>query len=135
MTAFPYIELKIQEIQTFRVVRLTNSAVPEQKKTGHMGLGLENVRHTVEKYAGTINLGAISGKLSYQYPVPGKGASMIYGCMDLLLCAGIPLAGARLFYDPQKRNVCYLCCRSRVLPSLSAHTADAPFKPADGMER
>ena len=72
MTAFPYIELKIQEIQTFRVVRLTNSAVPEQKKNGHMGLGLENVRHTVEKYAGTINLEQYPESFHISILFPGK---------------------------------------------------------------
>ena len=72
MTASPYLELKIQDIQTFRVVCLTNSAVPEQKKGGHMGLGLENVRHTVEKYAGTINLEQYPESFHISILFPGK---------------------------------------------------------------
>lgn len=71
-TPTPYLKLKIQEVHSFRVVSLINSALPDQKKSGHMGLGLENVRHTVETYSGTINREQLADEFHISLMLPGK---------------------------------------------------------------
>ncbi|HJB29895.1 MAG TPA: ATP-binding protein, partial [Candidatus Blautia faecavium] len=71
-TASPYLKLKIQEVHSFRVISLVNSSSLEHKKSGHMGLGLENVRHTVEKYSGTINWEQFPHKFQTSILLPRK---------------------------------------------------------------
>lgn len=71
-TASPYLKLKIQEVHSFRVISLVNSSSLERKKSGHMGLGLENVRHTVEKYSGTINWEQFPHKFQTSILLPRK---------------------------------------------------------------
>ena len=47
--------IKLDEVREFRVGEIRNSIQAEQKKKeGHMGLGLGNVRNTLEKYHGTM---------------------------------------------------------------------------------
>lgn len=55
-----FLELKIDRVQDFRVVQIRNSrnaTVREKSATGkkqHMGLGIPNVKQTLEKYHGTL---------------------------------------------------------------------------------
>ena len=54
-----FLHIKINEVQGFRVAILENSmkeSEEDQKKPGHMGLGLGNVRNTLEKYHGTMKI-------------------------------------------------------------------------------
>ena len=49
------LSIKLDEFREFRVGEIRNSIQAEQKKKeGHMGLGLGNVRNTLEKYHGTM---------------------------------------------------------------------------------
>ena len=49
--------VKLDEIRDFRVGEIRNSCNSTQKKSaGHMGLGLGNVRNTLEKYHGTMKI-------------------------------------------------------------------------------
>ena len=49
------LSIKLDEFREFRVGEIRNSIQPElKKKEGHMGLGLGNVRNTLEKYHGTM---------------------------------------------------------------------------------
>ncbi len=49
--------VKLDEIRDFRVGEIRNSCNSSQKKgAGHMGLGLGNVRNTLEKYHGTMKI-------------------------------------------------------------------------------
>lgn len=53
----PFLNLKINEVRDFRVVSIQNSRKVEEKPgAGHMGLGLENVRRTLEQYHGTMQI-------------------------------------------------------------------------------
>lgn len=56
--ASPYIHIKIQNIQEFRVISIVNSMTPQfsmEPKKGHHGLGLLNVKQTLSQYNGTFH--------------------------------------------------------------------------------
>ncbi|MDO5424659.1 MAG: GHKL domain-containing protein [Eubacteriales bacterium] len=57
-TDAPFLYLKINEVRDFRVVSIRNSRTEAQEapRAGHMGLGLENVRKTLEQYHGTMQI-------------------------------------------------------------------------------
>lgn len=71
-TMEPYLKIRIQTIQNFRVISLVNSSSPNVKKKGHMGLGLENVKHTVHQYAGTITNEQLEQEYRVNIMLPGK---------------------------------------------------------------
>ena len=73
-----FLEIKIDRIQDFRVVQLCNSRkvssgeVPAPKKKRHMGLGLPNVRQTLEKYHGTLEVSMTEKEYRVNLMIPGK---------------------------------------------------------------
>lgn len=71
-TSEPYLKIQIQTIQNFRVISLVNSSPSDLRKKGHMGLGLENVKHTVQKYSGTITNELSGHEYQVNIMLPGK---------------------------------------------------------------
>lgn len=71
-TSEPYLKIKIQTIQNFRIISLVNSSPAALKKKGHMGLGLENVKHTVQQYSGTITTEQSEQEYRVSIMLPGK---------------------------------------------------------------
>lgn len=59
-TETPWLTVKIDNVQEFRVIRISNfkspqqSSLPHSRKTKHMGLGLVNVRQALGNYHGTL---------------------------------------------------------------------------------
>lgn len=50
-----FVEIKADYVQEFLVVKISNAKpAGNYKKTGHMGVGLENVRRTLERYFGDM---------------------------------------------------------------------------------
>lgn len=50
-----FVEIKADYVQEFLVVKIRNAkSAGNQKKSGHMGVGLENVRKTLERYFGDM---------------------------------------------------------------------------------
>lgn len=72
------LELKIDRIQDFRVVQIRNSRREKggeksaAGKNGHMGLGLPNVRQTLEKYHGTLEMTMTDTQCRINVMLPGK---------------------------------------------------------------
>lgn len=50
----PYISLKMDRINDFVVVKLSNSSQKGADKPGHRGVGMGNVQRTLQAYHGTI---------------------------------------------------------------------------------
>lgn len=67
-----YLNLKIQEVHHFRVISIVNASRPGMKKEGHMGVGLENVRRTVEAYQGTMQYEIVGEEYRVSVMLPGK---------------------------------------------------------------
>lgn len=67
-----YLNLKIQEVHHFRVISIVNASRPGMKKEGHMGVGLENVRRTVEAYQGTMQCEIVGEEYRVSVMLPGK---------------------------------------------------------------
>ena len=83
--ADPWMELKIDIVQDFRVIRIRNSrgvkpGSPAQDSNeltlhsslGHMGLGLENVRQTLGKYHGSLEQTETEKEYCINIMIPGK---------------------------------------------------------------
>lgn len=56
-----YLHLQMEQVHDFLVIKIQNSSVgkrntKQSNKAGHAGLGLQNVRQTLEKYGGTIQV-------------------------------------------------------------------------------
>lgn len=71
-TSEPYLKIQIQTIQSFRVISLINSSPADLKKKGHMGLGLENVKNTVQQYSGTLTTELSGHEYQVSIMLPGK---------------------------------------------------------------
>lgn len=69
-----YLDIKIDRVQDFRVIQLENSRKNDsgKKKQGHMGLGLLNVKQTVEKYHGTLEQTVTDSCYRVCIMLPGK---------------------------------------------------------------
>lgn len=72
-----WLKIRRDRIQDFTVVKLWNPSSGGYQpgrsgKTGHEGLGLENVRHAVEKYQGELELEEKAGIFSVTMVFPGK---------------------------------------------------------------
>lgn len=66
-----YIDLKMDYFNEFIVVSIRNSmGKSESTKEGHMGIGLENVRYTLEKYHGTLHTGVENGAFQVNIMLP-----------------------------------------------------------------
>lgn len=84
----PWLELKIDNIQDFRVIKIRNSFSPassmsnahksaaraKNASTPHMGLGLVNVRHALAKYNGTLEQSQTAKEYCITIILPGKEA-------------------------------------------------------------
>lgn len=82
----PWLELKIDNIQDFRVIKIRNSFNPhsdgrDTRKDAakgkndtppHMGLGLVNVRHALDKYNGSLEQSKTSKEYCITIILPGK---------------------------------------------------------------
>ncbi len=69
------LSVKMDEIRDFRVVQIVNSRTksPEKKKReGHMGFGLENVKNTLKKYHGSMNIEEDDQEYRVHLMLPGK---------------------------------------------------------------
>ena len=62
----------MQNIHQFRVISIVNAMEPGRKKPGHSGIGLENVRRTLEKYHGTIRQETVDGEYRVSVLLPEK---------------------------------------------------------------
>ncbi len=72
-----WIKIRGEQIQDFTIVRIWNPssemyAPGHSGKQGHEGIGLENVRHTVEKYHGALNIETKDGIFSVTAVFPGE---------------------------------------------------------------
>lgn len=73
-----YLHLKINTVQDFRVICLSNSRTNDSEKmvtehqTSHMGLGLVNVRQTLEKYHGSLEQTVSDDVYQVSIMIPGK---------------------------------------------------------------
>lgn len=69
-----FLTVKMDEVRDFRVVKITNSYNPSARKERgrHMGLGLENVRNTLKKYHGSIQVEENDGEYRVHFMLPGK---------------------------------------------------------------
>ena len=72
-----WLKLRGEQIQDFTVVKIWNPssemyAPGRSGKQGHEGIGLENVRHTVEKYHGALNIETKDGIFSVTAVFPGE---------------------------------------------------------------
>lgn len=69
-----FLSIKLDEVRDFRVAELTNSRNPQRKKagSGHMGLGLENVRNTLNKYHGSMKVEETESEYRVRFMLPGK---------------------------------------------------------------
>ena len=69
------LSVKLDQVRDFRVGEIANSWEPEKEKSrkGHMGLGLENVRNTLEKYHGTLQTESGNGMYRVRFMIPGGG--------------------------------------------------------------
>lgn len=69
-----FLSVRMEEIRDFRVVRISNAWEPGRKKEGnaHMGLGLENVRNTLERYHGSIKVEKGEKEFRVHLMLPGK---------------------------------------------------------------
>lgn len=72
-----WIKIRGEQIQDFTVVKIWNPysevyAPGRSGKQGHEGIGLENVRHTVEKYHGALNIETKDGIFSVTAVFPGE---------------------------------------------------------------
>jgi two-component system sensor histidine kinase AgrC len=54
------------------VISIVNASRPGMKKEGHMGVGLENVRRTVEAYQGTMQCEIVGEEYRVSVMLPGK---------------------------------------------------------------
>ena len=83
--ADPWMELNIDIVQDFRVIRIRNSRgvkpdspaqdsneLPLHTSLGHMGLGLDNVRQTLEKYHGSLEQTETEKEYCINIMIPGK---------------------------------------------------------------
>lgn len=72
-----WIKIRGEQIQDYTVVKIWNPssevyAPGRSGKQGHEGIGLENVRHTVEKYHGALNIETKDGIFSVTAVFPGE---------------------------------------------------------------
>ncbi|MGI6070652.1 MAG: sensor histidine kinase [Blautia sp.] len=70
----PYIQIKLQQIQDFRVISIQNSREDGVVKKGHMGIGLKNVQQTLNAYSGTLHHEAIQNEYRVSIMLPKKEA-------------------------------------------------------------
>lgn len=68
-----YLHLKMDQIHDFAVISIVNSCLEEKPKKGHMGLGLENVRNTLAKYHGTMQIEQSPGQFRVNITIPLEG--------------------------------------------------------------
>ncbi|MDY2628032.1 MAG: GHKL domain-containing protein [Lachnospiraceae bacterium] len=75
-TENPWLELKIDTVNDFRVISLRNSRntsrVCEGRKQGHMGLGLVNVGNALMQYHGSMERSGTEKEYSISIMIPGK---------------------------------------------------------------
>ncbi|MDO4273445.1 MAG: GHKL domain-containing protein [Eubacteriales bacterium] len=72
-----FLNLKIDMVQEFRVVQICNSRAmdtgkQEARKQSHMGLGLVNVKYTLEKYHGSLQQIVTDKEYRVSVMIPGK---------------------------------------------------------------
>lgn len=67
-----FLDIKMQNVHQFRVISIVNAMEPGRKKQGHSGIGLENVRRTLEKYHGTIRQETVDGEYRVSVLLPEK---------------------------------------------------------------
>lgn len=69
-----FLELKIDRIQDFRVIRIRNSKnlSGQTAKSSHMGLGLVNVRQALSKYHGSLEQQETEKEYGVDIMIPGK---------------------------------------------------------------
>lgn len=67
-----FLDIKMQNVHQFRVISIVNAMEPGRKKPGHSGIGLENVRRTLEKYHGTIRQETVDGEYRVSVLLPKK---------------------------------------------------------------
>lgn len=67
-----FLDIKMQNVHQFRVISIVNAMEPGRKKPGHSGIGLENVRRTLEKYHGTIRQETVDGEYRVSVLLPEK---------------------------------------------------------------
>ena len=66
-----FIDMKMDYFNEFIVISIRNSVNRnENHKEGHMGIGLENVRYTLEKYHGTLHTGQEDGEFQVNIMLP-----------------------------------------------------------------
>lgn len=71
----PYLRIRMDRVREFLVIVITNPFLPgrdkkENSKEKHMGLGLENVRQTLEKYQGTLLTEELEGEFRVTVSIP-----------------------------------------------------------------
>lgn len=72
----PWLTVKIDNIQDFRVIRISNFKSPQQpplpynRKKKHMGLGLANVRQALGNYHGTLEQGETAKEYQINIMIP-----------------------------------------------------------------
>lgn len=73
-----WLELKIDNIQDFRVIKIRNgilrSSDASSSKGNHMGLGLTNVRLALDKYHGSLESSSSEKEYCIHIMIPGKEA-------------------------------------------------------------
>ncbi|MDO5540545.1 MAG: GHKL domain-containing protein [Eubacteriales bacterium] len=73
-----WLELKIDNIQDFRVIKIRNgihlSSDASSSKSNHMGLGLTNVRLALDKYHGSLESSSSEKEYCINIMIPGKEA-------------------------------------------------------------
>lgn len=73
-----WLELKIDNIQDFRVIKIRNgirrSSDASSSKSNHMGLGLTNVRLALDKYHGSLESSSSEKEYCIHIMIPGKEA-------------------------------------------------------------
>lgn len=68
-----YLQLKVDTVQDFRVIHIRNSRAEKEKQgRRHEGLGLVNVRCTLEKYHGSLEVSMTEREYRVSVMVPGE---------------------------------------------------------------
>ena len=69
-----YIKMRAGTFHDFAVIKIQNSMPPQikgrNKKAGHMGIGLENVRQTLKKYGGGIQTDSCGSEYKVSLTIP-----------------------------------------------------------------
>lgn len=68
-----WLKIRGEQIQDFTLVKIWNSCRAGEKKKGHEGLGLDNVRQALEKYHGELTAEQADGVFSVTVVFPGQG--------------------------------------------------------------